>query len=519
LYLIKNIKIQIDKDSIDEILKIIKINKIEIDKFKVLKKSLDIRNKNNPYYIYNIAFSLKNTNKNNFEIYNEPIYNINIINKRKKLEHKPIIIGAGPAGLFSALILAEHGFEPIILEQGKDIDSRDKDINNLIKNRVFNKNSNLVFGEGGAGTYSDGKLTCRINDASRIKKILDTLIKFGAPDEISFLSKPHIGSDKLINIVKNFRKHLEDMGVKYLFDNKLEDIIFKNGKINKITSNNFKLPSSILILATGNSSREIYKLLYNKKIKLEFKPFSIGLRIEHLKEQINIAQYGNNYKKLKSADYFLVNHGKTGTLYSFCMCPGGYVVGSMSEEQSICTNGMSNYNRDGLNSNSALLVPVNSNNLKISNPLSGLEFQESLEKLAFINGQSNYNAPVQLLIDFYNNVKSTKIYSIKPSYLPGYSFCDFNKFLPKFITNSLKENIIKFSNKIKNFNDPNAILCGIETKSSSSIKILRNNNYESISLKGLFPCGEGSGYAGGIVSSAIDGIKVAEEIIKNYYYK
>ena len=522
------IKKDVTKDELlAEICKKNKINIKDIEDWHIVKKSIDARNKADVHYVYILDFKLKN------ELKYSKTKNVQIINETTsqnafKIEHtalskRPVIIGAGPAGLFAAITFVENGFFPIIVEQGKSVDERQKDINSFIKTGILNTNSNIQFGEGGAGTFSDGKLTTGINSAY-CKTVLETFVKFGAPEEILYTSKPHIGTDNLIHILKNIRKYIWAHGGTFLFNTKFIDFEKINNQISKVyiqdVSDSSKKISQIetntVILAIGHSSRDTFYKLYENGIHIEPKNFSVGVRIEHLQEMINTAQYGSITKlNLPPADYKLAYHNKeTGrSCYTFCMCPGGTVMASSSEKNTIVTNGMSKFLRDGVNANSAVLVNVTPSDFASSNVLAGIDFQKDLEEKAFVLGGSNYFAPIQRFEDFVNNTPSDHIGIVKPTYLPGVTLSDLNTILPDFVSSTLKEGISFFGSKLAGFDNPDSILTGVETRSSSPVRIVRNSDFSS-NVTGLFPCGEGAGYAGGIMTAAIDGIKCAQNSIK-----
>ena len=481
-----------------------------IKQWHIVKKSIDARNKNDVFYNYTIdmeydgEYDLKNV----VHIEKEKLEDIVV---RRKSNDRPIIIGCGPAGLFCALTLIENGVKPIIFEQGSCVDEKVKDIEEFRMNRKLNTLSNIQFGEGGAGTFSDGKLTTGIN-SSYCNRVLEVFHKFGAPKEILYINKPHIGTDNLINIIRNMREYIKSLGGEFYFNEKIEDFIIEDGNVIGVVGKD-KYYSDTVILAIGHSARDTFYKLYEYDVLMEKKNFSVGVRIEHKQSMINDSQYGTVTKlKLPPAEYKLVYHGENRSCYSFCMCPGGYVMASSSEENSIVTNGMSEYKRDGENANSALLVNVLTTDLG-DNPLSGIDFQEKLEKDAFVLGGSNYNAPIQRVEDFLNNRKSTFIGEVKPTYLPGVTLSNLNDILPKFVSETLKEGIIYFDKKIKGFAYGDAILTGVETRSSSPVRIIRNEEFLS-NISGLYPCGEGPGYAGGIMSAAVDGIKCAIKILE-----
>ncbi|KLO23012.1 MULTISPECIES: NAD(P)/FAD-dependent oxidoreductase [unclassified Marinitoga] len=525
---INNIRLPIDHTIEDikiEIAKKIHISQKNIGKIRIAKKSIDARKKNKMiYFIYSIDFSVENEKKllNSSEdiIYTpEKEYKLPASGDKPILT-RPIIIGTGPAGLFAGLILAEAGFEPIILERGKKVDERKKDVDYFWNTGKLNPESNVQFGEGGAGTFSDGKLNTQIKDRfHRIQKMLKEFVEAGAPEEILYTNKPHIGTDKLEIAVKNIRKKIEKLGGSFYFNSKVTDFIIKNGKIKGIViNNNEKMLSDIVILAIGHSARDTFEVLLNRGVKILPKPFSIGVRIEHLKETIDKSQYGKfyNHPNLKAADYKLSYRAKNKrAVYTFCMCPGGYVVGSASEEYMVVTNGMSKFARDNINSNSAILISVSPADFPSNHPLAGVEFQRIYEKKAF-EITNSYYAPVQLFGDFIKSKKSTSFGKILPTYKPGTIFYDLNKILPSYVSSALKEGILAMGKKLKGFSYYDSLLTGVETRSSSPVRIERNRHYESVNTKGLFPIGEGAGYAGGITSSAVDGIRIAEHIIKTY---
>lgn len=510
---ITNIKIRADlsdDELFEKIYKKYKINKNDVTERRIIKKSIDARNKADIFYNYSVELECKNENK---------IKNIQIVKKEepfkiivnRKSSKRPIIIGAGPAGLFSALTLAQNGIKPIIIEQGKTVDERKKDVEEFQKTGKLNTLSNVQFGEGGAGTFSDGKLTSGIHNPL-CKIVLKEFYNFGAPEQILYINKPHIGTDNLINIIRNMRNEIIKLGGEFLFNEKVTDFEFENSKVTAVICSK-RIETDTVILAIGHSARSTFEKLYEKGVKMEKKNFSIGVRIEHKQSMINKSQYGEITKlKLPPAEYKMAYHGENRSCYTFCMCPGGTVIASSSEPETIVTNGMSVYARNGENANSAVLVNVTPNDFKGESPLEGMYFQKDLEQKAFKLGGSNYNAPIQRFEDFENNVKSTHIGEIKPTYKPGVTLSNLNEILPDFISKTLIEGIKYFDKSIKGFAHPDAILTGVETRSSSPVQITRNENKQS-NIKGLYPCGEGAGYAGGIMSAAVDGIKCAIAVL------
>ena len=510
---ITNIRIKADlsdDELFEKIYKKYKINKNDVTERRIIKKSIDARNKADIFYNYSLELECKNENK---------IKNVQIVKKEepfkiivnRKSSKRPVIIGAGPAGLFSALTLAQNGIKPIIIEQGKTVDERKKDVEEFQKTGKLNTLSNVQFGEGGAGTFSDGKLTSGIHNPL-CKIVLKEFYNFGAPEQILYINKPHIGTDNLINIIRNMRNEIIKLGGEFLFNEKVTDFEFENSKVTAVICSK-RIETDTVILAIGHSARSTFEKLYEKGVKMEKKNFSIGVRIEHKQSMINKSQYGEITKlKLPPAEYKMAYHGENRSCYTFCMCPGGTVIASSSEPETIVTNGMSVYARNGENANSAVLVNVTPNDFKGESPLEGMYFQKDLEQKAFKLGGSNYNAPIQRFEDFENNVKSTHIGEIKPTYKPGVTLSNLNEILPDFISKTLIEGIKYFDKSIKGFAHPDAILTGVETRSSSPVQITRNENKQS-NIKGLYPCGEGAGYAGGIMSAAVDGIKCAIAVL------
>lgn len=521
MFRVNNIKIRknlSDTELFEYVIKKYKIEKQDIINWFISKKSIDARNKSDVHYTYSIDFEVKNQKK--YKHFNE-VKRLDLPDiKTKNLENKKVaIVGAGPSGLFSALTCIQNGLSPIIIEQGEKVKDRKATVARFLENGELNNLSNVQFGEGGAGTFSDGKLTTGISSPF-CQKVLQEFVNFGAPEEILYLSKPHIGTDKLINIIENMREFIISKGGTFLFNTKVTNLeIIDNQVSNVIAIHNdeeLKIPSTHVVLAIGHSSRDTFEMLYKRGIQMEQKNFSVGVRIEHLQDDINKAQYGTETKlKLPPAEYKLAYHSPSGrSCYTFCMCPGGVVMASSSENNTIVTNGMSNFLRDGKNANSAVLVNVTPDDFNSSSPLAGIYLQKDLEEKAFVLGGSNYNAPIQKLSDFLENKKTDKIGKITPSYLPGVTLSNLNDILPDFVSETLKEGIKYFGSKLSGFDDPDSILTGVETRSSSPVKIPRNENLVA-NINGIYPCGEGAGYAGGIMSAAVDGIKCAIAILEN----
>lgn len=502
---------------IDKLAKKLRINKNDIIRYEIFKESIDARRKKIKFN-YSVDVEIKNEEKvlKRGKFKKSPNYEYNLVKPCLDKNIKPIIIGAGPSGLFNALVLAQNGYKPIIIEQGEPVEDRIKSIDKFWDEGILNERSNVQFGEGGAGTFSDGKLTTRIKDP-RCRKVLREFIFCGAPDEIIYKNKPHIGTDRLRGVIINLRKKIENLGGTFRFNTKVTDLIVNENKIKGvILEKDEKLLSPIVVLAIGHSSRDLFESLNKLKVSIEPKPFAIGVRIEHPQQMIDKNQYGNPMLrgKLGAAEYKLTYQSDSRGVYSFCMCPGGEVVAASSEKGTVVTNGMSRYKRDQENSNAAILVTVKPSDYEDKSPLAGMYFQRSLEKKAFKFGGENYNAPATLLGDYLNNQVSKNVGGVKASYKPGITFVNFNELLPEFINKPIKEAIKYFDQKIDGFAREDAVLTGIETRSSSPIRINRDSEtFESINTKGLFPCGEGAGYAGGIMSSAVDGINVAEKIM------
>lgn len=558
---LENIKIRQDLSN-DEVAKIaytkFNIPQESVTDYKIIKKSIDARDKNDIFYNYALIVFLKDDFKVSKLLKNKNASLIEQEQKQKTVLHndlkahnRPVIIGAGPAGLFCALTLIENGVKPIIVEQGKTVEERQKDVELFLKERILNTCSNVQFGEGGAGTFSDGKLTTNLH-SPLCRDVIDTFVKFGAPEEISYINKPHIGTDNLVKIVANIRKYIENNGGKFMFGTKAVDFEIENNQVKSVivtkmqehknkysnshndeicnivtekpqehiihssrnnTKDRIKIETDAVVLAIGHSSRDMFKKLYEKHVEMEKKNFSVGVRIEHKQQMINESQYGKNPKlKLPPAEYKLAYHGEDRSCYTFCMCPGGTVMASSSEEGTIVTNGMSTFARDGENANSAVLVNITPEDFKGDSPLEGMYFQQELEEKAFKLGGSNYNAPIQRVADFLNDKKSTFIGEVKPTYKPCVTLANLQEILPDFVTKTLKEGLIYFDKKIAGFASADAILTGVETRSSSPVTIKRNEQ-KMASVQGIYPCGEGAGYAGGIMSAAVDGIKVANAIL------
>jgi uncharacterized protein len=433
------------------------------------------------------------------------------------LPERPIVIGLGPCGLFAGLILAQMGFKPIILERGKEVRERTKDTFGFWRGKALNTESNVQYGEGGAGTFSDGKLYSQVKDPKHYgRKVMSEFVAAGAPEEIMYVSKPHIGTFKLVSMVEKMRATIIELGGEIRFSSRVDNIHIEDGQLTGLTlSDGETLHSRHVVLAVGHSARDTFQMLYDRGVYVEAKPFSIGFRIEHEQSMIDACRFGPNAGNpiLGAADYKLVHHCSNGrSVYSFCMCPGGTVVAAASEEGRVVTNGMSQYSRHERNANSAIVVGIDPERDYPGHPLAGIALQRQLEEQAFKLGGSNYHAPAQLIGDFLAGNASAALGEVKPSYTPGITLTDLSQVLPDFAIAALREAIPAFDQQIKGFAKTDGLLTGVETRTSSPICIKRGADMQSINVKGLYPAGEGAGYAGGILSAGIDGIKVAEAL-------
>ena len=513
MLLIKNIKVPFDRDTSAIKEAIEKTIHKKINSFKIYKKSLDARK--GIYYVYQVLIDekvdekIRKKLKNNICDFSEE----ELILKNKNNIKKAIIVGAGPAGLFCAYALAKTNVKVTIIERGEKIEDRLKSIEKFLKTQTLNEESNTQFGEGGAGTFSDGKLTSRSKD-KRSREIFKILVENGAPEEILYEQMPHVGTDLLRKVIINIRKKIESFGGEFVFKEKFVDLNIKDGKIISLITDKNSYSADEYILALGNSARDTFFML-NKYIDLSQKPFAVGFRIEHLQKDINLCQYKIADERLPQASYQLnyFNKEKNISVYTFCMCPGGYVIAASSEKNRLCVNGMSFHKRDGQNANSAIVMAIGENVLGKDN-LSGIKFQREMEEKAFNLGGGNFFAPVQKLSDFFENRVSENLGKIKPSYEPGYKFANLNEIYPQIINDSIKIALREFDKKIPGFADGDVILTGIETRTSCPIRIDREN-YSTLKFKNLRPIGEGSGYSGGIISSALDGLKCAIQILED----
>lgn len=513
------------------ILKRLDIPESDLIHFDIFKRGVDARKSYAILYVYSLDVTVKYEDeilakfRKDAHIKPAPDTSYQFVTKNINSNAnslRPVIVGFGPAGIFAALILAQSGFRPIVLERGKAVRERTKDTWDLWRKNKLNTESNVQFGEGGAGTFSDGKLYSQIKDPNHYgRKVIQEFVNAGAPDEIKYVSHPHIGTFRLVGVVEEMRKTITALGGEIRFESRVEDIVIDNNEVQGVVLQTGEhIATHHLVLAVGHSARDTFTMLHNKGVYIEAKPFSIGFRIEHPQSLIDKSRYGKSYSedllsKLGAADYKLVHHAKNGrSVYSFCMCPGGTVVAATSEEGRVVTNGMSQYSRNERNANAGIVVGITPETDFPDHPLAGMELQRQLESHAYVLGGSNYNAPGQLIGDFLANRPSTKFGEVTPSYAPGVHLTNLDTALPDFAISAIREAIPEFAKQVKGFDLADGILTGVETRTSSPIRIKRDDDtLQSINTKGLFPCGEGAGYAGGILSAGVDGIKVAEAVV------
>ncbi|ERL55215.1 NAD(P)/FAD-dependent oxidoreductase [Psychrobacter aquaticus] len=508
----------------------LKISAEQMASFVMFKRGYDARNKRNIQLIYTLDITLTDSDLTNnllvqFESDNHvkatPDTSYKYVGEApENLTERPVVIGFGPCGLLAGLTLAQMGFKPIIIERGNEVRQRTKDTFGFWRQRKLNTESNVQFGEGGAGTFSDGKLYSQVKDPNHYgRKVMTEFVKAGAPEEILFVSKPHIGTYKLVSMVEKMRAEIIELGGEVRFATRVDDLHITDSKVTGVTLNSGEiLKTNHVVLAVGHSARDTFEMIHDKGVYVEAKPFSIGFRIEHKQSTIDQARFGDNAGNeiLGAADYKLVHHCKNGrSVYSFCMCPGGTVVAAASEEGRVVTNGMSQYSRNERNANSAIVVGIDPERDYPNHPLAGIDLQRQLETLAFELGGKDYSAPAQTIGDFLKGKPNSELGDVNPSYTPGITLTDLSKALPDFAVDAIREAIPAFNKKIQGFSSDDGLLTGVETRTSSPISIKRNKEFQSINTKGLFPAGEGAGYAGGILSAGIDGIKVAEAVAKS----
>lgn len=500
----------------------------ELLSFSIFKRSYDARKKNSELlFIYAVDVEVAHetallerfANDHNLVVAPDMTYRF-VGHAPAPMGQRPLVVGFGPCGIFAALLLAQMGLRPIVLERGKEVRQRTKDTWGLWRKAELNPESNVQFGEGGAGTFSDGKLYSQIRDPQHHgRKVLEEFVKAGAPEEILYVNKPHIGTFRLTGMVENMRQQIIALGGEVRFESKVTDLLIENDRIRGVQlGNGEQLMANQVVLALGHSARDTFRMLHARGVYMEAKPFSVGFRIEHPQSVIDKARLGKyaGHPKLGAADYKLVYHASNGrSVYSFCMCPGGTVVAATSEPGRVVTNGMSQYSRNERNANSGLVVGISPEQDYPGGPLAGIELQEQLETTAYLLGGSSYHAPGQLVGDFMAGRASTQLGSVEPSYKPGVTLIDLAASLPAFAIEAIREALPAFDRQIKGYSMHDAVLTGLETRTSSPLRITRNEHFQSLNLKGLFPAGEGAGYAGGILSAGVDGIRVAEAVARD----
>ncbi|MEZ9544784.1 hypothetical protein CWO17_03175 [Vibrio sp. 10N.286.45.A3] len=500
------------------------INSDQVLSFNIFKRGYDARKKSKILLIYTLDVLVENEAELLEQFISDPHVKVTpdmeykfVAKAVENQTERPVVIGFGPCGLFAGLVLAQMGFNPIIVERGKEVRERTKDTFGFWRKRTLNTESNVQFGEGGAGTFSDGKLYSQVKDPKHYgRKVIEEFVAAGAPEEILYVSKPHIGTFKLVTMIEKMRASIIELGGEIRFSTRVDDVHMDDGQITGLTlSNGEEIKSRHVVLAVGHSARDTFEMLYDRGVYMEAKPFSVGFRIEHKQSMIDEARFGKNAGNpiLGAADYKLVHHCKNGrTVYSFCMCPGGTVVAATSEEGRVVTNGMSQYSRAERNANSAIVVGIDPERDYPGDALAGIRLQRELESGAYVLGGENYDAPAQKIGDFLKGRDPSAIGEVQPSFTPGIHLTDISKALPDFAIEAIREAIPAFEKKIKGFSTPDGLLTGVETRTSSPVCIKRGKDFQSINLKGFFPAGEGAGYAGGILSAGIDGIKAAEAL-------
>ena len=504
-----------------EAARLLKVSNSKIRRLTLVKKSVDARKKPDIKIIYTVDVALdgneqkilKNSGCKRASIVSHQHYKVPRL--ETGAEHRPVIVGFGPAGMFAALVLAMAGLKPLVLERGEDAQSRHEKVERFFATGELDPRSNVQFGEGGAGTFSDGKLNTGVNNP-RIGWILERFVDCGARENILYDAKPHVGTDVLLTVVQNIRQRIIFLGGEVRFNAQVTGFFQENGAITGLEINhNETVSCDQVAFAIGHSARDTFQYLQEIGIPLEAKPFAMGVRIEHPQQVIDASQYGCHNPVLPPADYKLVKHLEDETVYTFCMCPGGYVVAAASEEGGVVTNGMSYADREGENANAALLVTLNPKDFPSQDPLAGMYWQQEIERKAYITGGSNYRAPAQRVEDFLAGRPSKHAGAVKPSYQPGVTWCDLHSVLPEKITNALEKALPQLEGSLKGFTNPDSVLTAPETRSSSPVRIIRDTSRQSVGLRGLYPAGEGAGYAGGIMSAAIDGMMSAEAIIES----
>ncbi|MES2491116.1 MAG: NAD(P)/FAD-dependent oxidoreductase [Pseudomonadota bacterium] len=499
----------------------------DLRNFTVYKRSYDARKRSELNFVYTVDCELRDEAailakfQDDHHIGPSPDTSYKVVATAPgSFTNRPLVIGFGPCGIFAALALAQMGFKPIVLERGKAVRERTQDTWGLWRKNVLNPESNVQFGEGGAGLFSDGKLYSQVKDPKyHGRKVLNEFVKAGAPEEIIYVNKPHIGTFRLTGVVTRMREEIEALGGEIRFEQQVTDVLIEDGRMRGVTLKSGEtIHADHVVLALGHSARETFRMLHARNVFMEAKPFSIGFRIEHPQSLIDKARLGQyaGHPLLGAADYKLVHHAKNGrSVYSFCMCPGGTVVAATSEPNRVVTNGMSQYSRNERNANAGIVVGITPEDYPggvAAGPLAGLALQEDLESRAYVLGGRNYEAPAQLVGDFIAARPSTALGSVEPSYKPGVRLCDLAPSLPSYAIEAIREALPAFEKQIKGFAMPDAVLTGVETRTSSPLRITRDANYQSLNTRGLYPAGEGAGYAGGIMSAGIDGLRVAEAL-------
>lgn len=501
-----------------EAAKLLRISASKVRDIRIVRRSIDARKKPDVKVVYTIDVAVDgNENKickqsgcKRASI--APVSFYRVPKTSAKPEKRPVVVGFGPGGMFAALVLALAGLKPIVLERGEDAASRHEKVQKFWDSGELDSKSNVQFGEGGAGTFSDGKLNTGVNNP-RIGWILERFVEFGAGEDILFDAKPHVGTDVLLNVVQNLRKKIIALGGEVRFSTQVTDIRRNETQITAVVTDTMEeIPCDQLILAIGHSARDTFSMLQQRQITMERKPFAMGVRIEHPQQMVDRAQYGCENPALPPADYKLVKHLEKGTVYTFCMCPGGYVVAAASEDGGVVTNGMSYADRAGVNANAALLVTLHPDDIPYEGVLGGIRWQREIEQASY-NISGSYRAPAQKVGDFLKGVPSAGAGSVEPTYRPGVHWCDLHQVLPRHLTDALAEALPRLEDHLAGFSHPDAVLTAPETRSSCPIRIVRGADKQSVALQGLYPCGEGAGYAGGIMSAAIDGMECAEAVI------